>query len=87
MDIYTAASLQPPYRYPRTTRTSNTGLVGPVEAATAIAGIPLCRSPSLLHTDSPGSSSSPSLFFLVSISNRYNSYGAASRTAQVAYPA
>jgi hypothetical protein len=87
MDIYTAASLQPPYRYPRTTRTSNTGLVGPVEAATAIAGIPLCRSPSLLHTDSPSSNNFPSLLLLVSTSNKYNSYGVVGGTAQVAYPA
>jgi hypothetical protein len=81
MDIYTAASLQPPYRYPRTTRTSNTGLVGPVEAATAIAGIPLCRSPSLLRTNSPSSNSSPFLPLFVLTSNRCNSYGATSRTA------
>jgi hypothetical protein len=87
MDIYTAASLQPPYRYPGTARTGSTGLVGPVEAATAIAGIPLCRSPSLLRTDSPGSNSSPPLPLLASTGNRYSSHGVISRTAQVAYPA
>jgi hypothetical protein len=87
MDIYTAASLQPLYRYPRTTRTNNTGLVGPVETATAIAGIPLYRSPSLLRTDSPSGSSSSFLFFLASTSNRCNGYGVIGRTAQVVYPA
>jgi hypothetical protein len=87
MDIYTATGLQPPYRYPRIARTSSTSLVGPVETATAIAGMPLCRSLSLLRTDSPSSSSSPPLLFLVSTSNRCNGYGVASRTAQVAYPA
>jgi hypothetical protein len=87
MDIYTAASLQPPYRCPRTARTGSTSLVGPVEAATAITGIPLCRSLSLLCTDSPSSNSSPFLPLLASIGNRYNSHGTTSRTAQVAYPA
>jgi hypothetical protein len=87
VDIYTAASLQPPYRYPGTTRTSNTGLVGLVEAATAIAGIPLYRSFFLLRTDSPSSSSSLPLLFLASTSNRYSGYRAASGTAQVTYPA
>jgi hypothetical protein len=85
MDIYTAAGLQPPYKYPGTARTNSTSLVGPVETATAITGILLRRSPSLLYTDSPNSSSSPPLPFLASTSNRYNSYRAISRTAQVAY--
>jgi hypothetical protein len=87
VDIYTAAGLQPPYKYPGTTRTSSTSLVGLVEAATAIAGMLLYRSPSLLHTDSPSSSSSPPLPFLALTSNRCSSYKAASGTAQVAYPA
>jgi hypothetical protein len=87
MDIYIAAGLQPPYRYPRTTRTSSISLVGPVKTTTTITGIPLCRSPSLLRTDSPSSSSFPPLLFLVLISNKYNSHRAASRTTQVAYPA
>jgi hypothetical protein len=87
MDIYMAAGLQPPYKYPGTACTSSTSLVGLVEAATAIAGIPLRRSLSLLRTDSPSSSSSPPLFLLVSTSNRYNSHRAVSRTAQVTYPA
>jgi hypothetical protein len=80
MDIYTAASLQPLYRYPGTARTSSTGLVRPVEAATAITGIPLYRSSFLLYTDSPSSSSFPSLFFLVLTSNRYNSHRTTSGT-------
>jgi hypothetical protein len=87
VDIYIVTSLQPLYRCPGTARTSSTSLVGPVEAATAIAGIPLCRSPSLLRTDNPGSSSSLPLPFLVLTGNRCSSYRAASRTAQVAYPA
>jgi hypothetical protein len=87
MDIYTAAGLQLPYRYPRTARTSSISLIGPVEAATAIAGIPLRRSPSLLRTDSPSSNSSPPLPFLALTGNRCNGYRAASRIAQVAYPA
>jgi hypothetical protein len=87
MDIYTAASFQPLYKYPGTTCTSSTSLVGPIEAATAIAGIPLRRSPFLLYTDSPSNNSSLSLPFLISTSNRYNSYKATSRTTQVTYPA
>jgi hypothetical protein len=87
MDIYTAAGLQPPYRYPGTACTGSIGLVGPIEAATAIAGMPLYRSPFLLRTDSPGSNSSPPLLFLISTGNRYSGYRATSRTAQVAHPA
>jgi hypothetical protein len=87
MDIYTAAGFQPLYRCPGTTRTSSTSLVGLIETTTAIISMPLCRSPFLLRTDSPSSSSFLSLLFLVSTSNRYNSHGAASRTAQVVYPA
>jgi hypothetical protein len=81
MDIYTAAGLQPPYRYPGTTRTGSTSLVGPIETATAIAGIPLRRSPFLLRTDNPSSSSSPPLLLLALTSNKYNSYRTASGTA------
>jgi hypothetical protein len=87
VDIYTATSLQPLYKYPGTARTGSISLVGLVEATTAIAGMPLCRSLSLLCTDSPSSNSSPFLLLLVSTSNRYNSYRAASRTTQVIYPA
>jgi hypothetical protein len=87
VDIYTAASLQPPYRCPGTARTSSTSLVGLVEAATAIAGIPLRRSLSLLRTDSPGSSGSPPLPLLASTGNKCSGYRTTGRTAQVAYPA
>jgi hypothetical protein len=87
MDIYTATSLQPLYRCPRTARTGSTGLVGPIKTATTIAGMLLHRSPSLLRTDNPSSNSSPPLPLLVSTSNKYNSHRTTSRTAQVTHPA
>jgi hypothetical protein len=87
MDIYTAAGLQPLYRYPGTARTSNTNLVKLVETTTTIASMFLYYSLSLLHTDSPSNNSSPSFPFLVLTSNRYNSHRAANKTTQVTYPA
>jgi hypothetical protein len=81
VDIYTAAGFQPLYRCPGTARTGSTSLVGLVETATAIAGMLLRRSPSLLRTNSPGSSSSPPLFLLVSTSNKCSGYRVAGGTA------
>jgi hypothetical protein len=87
VDIYTATSLQPLYKYPRTACTSNTSLVGLIETATIIAGMLLYCSLSLLRTNSSGSNSSPFFLFLALIGNRCSSHRITSRTAQVIYPA